>query len=50
MDDVKMGGHIPVLLKEVMDALAVRPGGRYVDGTLLEKSRDSRPCAADMVI
>ena len=34
MDDVKMGGHIPVLLKEVMDAMAVRPGGRYVDGTL----------------
>jgi len=34
MDDVKMGGHIPVLLKEAMDALAVRPGGRYVDGTL----------------
>ena len=34
MDDMKMGGHIPVLLKEVMDALAVRPGGRYVDGTL----------------
>ncbi len=29
-----MGGHIPVLLKEVMDALAVRTGGRYVDGTL----------------
>ena len=34
MDDVKMSGHIPVLLKEAMDALAVRPGGRYVDGTL----------------
>ena len=34
MDEVKMSGHIPVLLKEVMDALAVRPGGRYVDGTL----------------
>lgn len=34
MDDVKMGGHIPVLLKEVMDGLAVRSGGRYVDGTL----------------
>ena len=34
MGEVKMGGHIPVLLKEVMDALAVRPGGRYVDGTL----------------
>ena len=29
-----MSGHIPVLLKEVMDTLAVRPGGRYVDGTL----------------
>ncbi len=26
--------HIPVLLKESVDALAVRPGGRYVDGTL----------------
>ena len=34
MGEVKMGGHIPVLLKEVMDALAVSPGGRYVDGTL----------------
>lgn len=26
--------HIPVLLKETVDALAVKPGGVYVDGTL----------------
>ena len=29
-----MGSHNPVLLKETVDALSVRPGGRYVDGTL----------------
>ena len=29
-----MGIHIPVLLKETVDALAVKAGGRYVDGTL----------------
>ena len=29
-----MEGHIPVLLQETIDALCVRPGGRYVDGTL----------------
>ena len=29
-----MGTHIPVLLKETVDALAVKAGGRYVDGTL----------------
>ena len=27
-------GHIPVLLRETIDALAVKRGGRYVDGTL----------------
>ena len=26
--------HIPVLLLEAVDALAVKSGGRYVDGTL----------------
>jgi len=25
--------HVPVLLKEAVDGLAVKPGGRYVDGT-----------------
>ena len=29
-----MEKHIPVLLKETIDALAVKAGGRYVDGTL----------------
>jgi 16S rRNA (cytosine1402-N4)-methyltransferase len=31
---VEKGAHQPVLLREAVDALAVRPGGRYVDGTL----------------
>ena len=26
--------HIPVLFEETLDALSVKPGGRYVDGTL----------------
>lgn len=26
--------HIPVLLKEMVEALAVQPGGRYIDGTI----------------
>jgi len=27
-------GHVPVLCKEVLDGLQVKPGGRYVDGTV----------------
>ena len=29
-----MGVHVPVMLVEAVDALAVKPGGLYVDGTL----------------
>ena len=29
-----MGVHVPVMLMEAVDALAVKPGGLYVDGTL----------------
>jgi len=31
---VMMRAHVPVLLQEVVEAMAVRPGGRYVDCTL----------------
>jgi 16S rRNA (cytosine1402-N4)-methyltransferase len=31
---VMMRAHVPVLLREVVEAMAVRPGGRYVDCTL----------------
>ena len=34
MHDEKDYGHVPVLLHECLDALALRPDGVYVDGTL----------------
>lgn len=34
IDTISPSLHVPVLLKEAVDALAVKPGGRYVDGTL----------------
>ncbi len=34
MTQEKDYGHVPVLLHECLDALAIRPEGVYVDGTL----------------
>lgn len=34
MERRNMTRHVPVLLKETIEALAVKPAGRYVDGTL----------------
>jgi 16S rRNA (cytosine1402-N4)-methyltransferase len=48
--------HVPVLLNEVVDALALRPGGRYCDGTfgaggytraILDAAPDIRVMAID---
>jgi hypothetical protein len=35
--------HVPVLLGEVVEALAVRRGGRYVDNTLGGAARPGNP-------
>ncbi len=32
--DPQGSSHVPVLLDEVLDGLQIRPGGRYIDGTL----------------
>ena len=29
-----MPEHLPVMLQETLDALAARPGARFIDGTL----------------
>lgn len=34
MTQEKDYGHVPVLLHECLDALAIKPDGIYVDGTL----------------
>ncbi|MEE8311237.1 MAG: 16S rRNA (cytosine(1402)-N(4))-methyltransferase RsmH [Candidatus Binatia bacterium] len=38
--------HLPVMVEEVLDALDVRPGGRYVDGTVGEGGHAERILAA----
>ena len=38
--------HVSVLLNEVLDALAPRPGGRYLDGTLGLAGHSSVPVGA----
>lgn len=39
-------GHKPVLLHECLGALAIKPDGIYVDGTLGRADIRSRSCAA----
>ena len=39
-------GHKPVLLGECLEALAIRPDGTYVDGTLAGRATPWRSSAA----
>ena len=36
-------GHIPVMLSEAMEALSVKKGGRYIDGTSIINCSEFAP-------
>ena len=41
-DRERLGRHLPVMADEVLEALAVKPGGRYVDATVGEGGMSER--------
>ncbi|HYC55016.1 MAG TPA: 16S rRNA (cytosine(1402)-N(4))-methyltransferase RsmH, partial [Candidatus Binatia bacterium] len=41
-DRDRLGRHVPVMVDEVIEAMAVRPGGRYVDATVGEGGMSER--------
>ena len=47
MERRNMTRHVPVLLKETIEALAVKPAGRYVDGTLGRAGQRCKAAGAD---